>query len=274
MRIKTSLLALLLLVMSAAASYGTEQAGDILIYQSDTLILDTFPLESLPAIDSLRGILFGDQQVCISTACWRQYRAEWMIIDGRLYLTNIFSCCFSEDHGKADIKRLFPENFENGKVRADWVTQELTAQDGEFLFFDPGQFISIFETQRSFTFDNGKLVATKSYDNSKSQQSTYTHNPEKLSAYLYSLINWEKLPKQAMPVKVWVRFSANEEGKVDRAEVMRGADEIFDAEAVRVVKSIPEWDVIYKRGQHERRTLVLPIVFNAENKAKGAIQTP
>ncbi|RUA10614.1 MAG: energy transducer TonB, partial [Flavobacteriia bacterium] len=69
-------------------------------------------------------------------------------------------------------------------------------------------------------------------------------------------------------VKVYLQFSANENGIIDSVKVMRGYDKIYDQEAIRVVKSIPEWDVYYRRGIHERRSWYIPIVFSEENKEK------
>jgi hypothetical protein len=49
---------------------------------------------------------------------------------------------------------------------------------------------------------------------------------------------------------------------------MKGYDIKFDQEAVRVVKSIPEWDVFYRHEKLERRNWNLPIIFSNENRKK------
>lgn len=86
--------------------------------------------------------------------------------------------------------------------------------------------------------------------------------------FIYSNIQWDKLPKHDKTVKVFVQFSANEQGIIDSVKVMKGFDVTFDNEAIRVVKSIPEWDVFYRRRQHERRGWTLPIIFSEENRQK------
>lgn len=49
---------------------------------------------------------------------------------------------------------------------------------------------------------------------------------------------------------------------------MRGYDTIFDQEAIRVVKAIPEWDVFYRHEKLERRSWLLPIIFSNDNRKK------
>lgn len=249
-------------------SFGTGQIPDILIYNGDTLSINSNPLEGLSNIDSLRKMLFGGKEGCITTACWREYQAEWTIINNRLYLTNIFSCCFYEDNIKADLKTLFGERYENGKVKADWVTGNLTTSKGKFLFYVYSDYYSVYEGQNVLTFKDGELFETKSYDNSKSRQSEYSQNSEKLLNHIYNQIAWHKLPKQDKSIKVFVQFSANEQGIIDSVKVVKGFDEIFDSEAIRVVKTIPEWDIIYRLGQHQRSSWNLPILFSEENRQK------
>jgi hypothetical protein len=68
--------------------------------------------------------------------------------------------------------------------------------------------------------------------------------------------------------KVYVKFSANEKGIIDSAKIMKGYNEVYNKEAIRIIKSIPEWDVYYRRGVHERREFFIPITFSHENRKK------
>ncbi len=54
-------------------------------------------------------------------------------------------------------------------------------------------------------------------------------------------------------IKVYVQFSANENGVINSVKVMKGYDTNFDKEVIRVVKSIPEKDVFYRHEKLERR---------------------
>jgi hypothetical protein len=174
-------------------SFATGQIPDRLIYKGDTLSIFANPLEQLYDHDSLRPKFFNDKEACISTACWRGYEAEWIIIDDQLYLTGIFSCCFSEDGIKADLKKLFGNKYINGKVKADWFTSNVIAPQGKQLYYVYMAYGSLYEKELELQFKNGQLIGTKTYDNSKSRQSIYSQNEEKLREYIYSNINWNKL---------------------------------------------------------------------------------
>ena len=47
---------------------------------------------------------------------------------------------------------------------------------------------------------------------------------------------------------------------------MRGINEIYDREAVIVVKSIPEWDVLYWHGEKFNYIWNIPVTFNKSGK--------
>jgi len=256
-----------LLTVSLFKTFATSQIPDRLIYHGDTLSIFANPLEQLFDNDSIRPRFFGKNEGCESTACWRGYVAEWIIIDNSLYLTGIYSCCYYEDSIKADLKELFGDKFVNGKVKADWVTADIISPRGKLLYYVHMGYESLYETELEFHFINGKLVETKTYDNSLSCESEYSQNSKKLREFIYSNLNWSCLPKlQEKVVKVFVQFSANEKGIIDSVKVMRGYNSIFDNEAVRVVKTIPVWDIYYRHGKLQRVNWTLPVVFSEENR--------
>ena len=247
--------------------FGTAQIPDRLIYNGDTVSIYSNPLEQHPKIDNLRPNLFDDKQGCNSTDCWREYQAKWEIVDNELYLIGIYSCCFYEDKIQANLKQLFPDKFENGKVKADWVTAKIVSPQGKQLYYVHMGYESLYEKEVVFEIENGQLKGTTIYDNTNSRKSIYSQDST-LKTFIYSNIKWETLPKTDKTVKVFIQFSANEQGIIDSLKIMKGFDETYDNEALRVVKSIPEWDVFYRQGQHERRVWNLPIVFSEENKKK------
>ena len=263
------ILFIVFLTFPLVKSFATGQIPDRLIYKGDTLSIFANPLEQLYENDTLRPKFFGDKEVCMSTACWRGYQAEWVIINDHLYLTGIFSCCFYEDNIKADLNKLFGNKFIDGKVKADWFTANIIAPQGKQLYYVHMGYGSLYEKELELQFKNGQLVGTKTYDNSKSRQSIYSQNEEKLRGFIYSNINWNNLPKlDDKVIKIYVQFSANENGVVDSVVVMRGYDTFFDQEAIRVVKAIPKWEVLYRHEKLERRSWNLPIIFSNDNRKK------
>jgi len=273
---KKQILTNLFIAIGIIGVFATPQIPDKLIYNGDTLSVylylpnefykpDTVPIGQYESIYTVN--LFGDKKTCISTACGRKYQATWEILENQLYLTGIYSCCYYEDNIKADLTSLFKEKVINGKVKADWVTGNVFFQKGKMITRIDAE-LSIYETDFEFEFSEGKLLNVKSYDNSKSRISIYSQNQEKLIDFIYSNIDWNNLPISQERVSVNVRFSANENGKVDEVKIMRGDNETFNKEAIRVVKLIPEWDVFYIRGKHFRFYWNLPIIFSEENREK------
>ncbi|MFC2087392.1 energy transducer TonB [Bacteroidota bacterium] len=61
--------------------------------------------------------------------------------------------------------------------------------------------------------------------------------------------------------RVFVNFIVNEKGEVTNVTVVRGVDPALDEEAVRVVKSSPEWTPGRQRGKPVRVQFTFPIVF-------------
>ena len=261
--------------------FATPQIPDKLIYKGDTLSvylylpdefykLDTVTIDSFEYINQLLNVnLFGDKKTCQTTACGREYEATWEIIENQLYLTGIYSCCYYEDSIKANLTSLFKGKIVDGKVKADWVTGNFISPKGKRLFYDYSMGEGgIFEYEYEFHFKKGKLTETQLYDNRKSRQSIYSQDQEKLKKYIYNNIKWNTLPIQDSMVRVILRFSANVEGVIDNVEVMRGYNEIYDKEAIRIIKSIPKWDVYFSRGKLMRIPWTIPIIFSEENRLK------
>ncbi|WP_242927795.1 energy transducer TonB [Pontibacter vulgaris] len=268
MKTKKFILVTLILLTAVSKTFATAQVPDILIYNGDTLSIFANPLEQLPNIDTLRPKLFGSKEGCTTTACWRGYQAEWTIIENQLFLTGIYSCCHHKDKIQANLKQLFGNKLIDEKVQADWVTADLISPLGKELYYVHMGYESLYEKEVLFQIVKGNLIRKHVFDNSKSRQSIYSQDSEKLLKHIYSNINWEELPTQEKTVKVFIQFSANQYGTIDSVTILKGFNGVFDREAVRVVKTIPEWDVYYRLGKHERRAWYMPIVFSEENWSK------
>jgi protein TonB len=61
--------------------------------------------------------------------------------------------------------------------------------------------------------------------------------------------------------KVYVQFIVEKDGSVTNVIVRRGAHKLLDAEAVRVVKMMPDWKPGTMRGKKVRVRYTLPISF-------------
>lgn len=253
---------LFFLTIPFVKTFATGQIGDKLIYHGDTLVLFTNPMEEYLSKKSQRTI--NDYELnWTSTACYRGYIANWEIINDSLFLVSVQKGCQSENPQYFDLA----VEFGTSRVFANWYTGKAIAIKGELLYYIHDAYESLYETEIEFQIEKGQVIGIKTYDNSKSKQSVYSQNDIKLRQYIYSNINWEIIPMNSdKEIKVFIQFSANENGIIDSVKVIRGYNTIFDNEAIRIVKAIPEWDVYYKHGKHKRIIWNLPIVFSERNK--------
>jgi len=273
-----SLLLKLLLLAVCLNAFSTAQIPDRLLYKGDTLSLFDCPLEYYPDRGSINPkTLFGSSG-CFNTACWRNYVATWVIEDNKLYLVQIRNACYPTDSkyveislqeaadtiGKeyADLKSLFPDRCVNGKVFADWVSTSMIAPLGNLLFYIHDGFESIYERELEFTFNNGTLIETKKYDNSKTKISKYNSDVNLLKDFIENSIDYSNVPYPDKEIRVAIQImGSTEDGKVDGVSILKGFDEIYDKEALRVVNSIPEWDVIYRHGKIINTPWLITVIF-------------
>jgi hypothetical protein len=271
---------ILLFIVSSSLAFGTAQIPDILIYKGDTISLFDCPLAYLANQELFRPQnLFGSSG-CFYTACYRNYVATWIIDNNKLYLISIRNACYptkmsyvavyNKDGATtlgseyADLKTLFPDRYENGRVLADWVNKKMISPKGKMLFYVHDGFESVFEREIEFTIEKGILIEVKELDNSKTHQSKYTKNPELILEFIQSNINYSNLKKTDSTIRVIVLVNgANDEGKIDNVRILKGYNEAYNREAERVVKSIPEWDVVYRHGERSRGySWSIPVVFD------------
>ncbi len=277
----------LLFLFISMKMFGTAQIPDLIIYKGDTLSLNNLPLNSFPNKELINPQKLFGSSGCFYTACWRNYVATWEIINGELYLKKIRNACYptsmsgvsvsyksgikkdSLGNEYADLKKIFPQRFKNGKVKADWVNGKLISPKGELLFYVHDGFDSIYEKEIEFSIKKGVLISTKTLDNSKTKKSKYAKDSKLLREFISENIKRENLPaSDSIKRRVFVQImSTNDNGKIDSVRVVRGVNELYDNEAVRIVRSIPEWNVTYRHGEKYNRGWIITINFDlSENE--------
>lgn len=245
------------------------QSRDILIYNKEKLSIRDYPLEALYGENSIRPDFFDNKnhKICSSTGCNRGYVAEWEIIENQLYLINIFNVSPYCEVKEADLKKVFGKKCINGKVRAYWFTDRVIAEKGTPLYITFDNFISPYETE--FNFFKGHLTEIKYYDNSKSIISVYYKNDKLRRNFINNSINWSSIPELGdKQIRVEVLFFTNENGKIDSASVNKNDNKVLDDEAIRVIKSLPEWNIYYSEGKFLRSRFRLIIDFSEELRKK------
>lgn len=85
------------------------------------------------------------------------------------------------------------------------------------------------------------------------------------AALLAYLVNKIKYPAMALEYdlegKVYVRFTVNSQGEIVNAEIAKGVHKLLDEEALRVVKSMPNWQAGEQNGKKVNVVLIIPVNF-------------
>ena len=83
-----------------------------------------------------------------------------------------------------------------------------------------------------------------------------------LMKYIQKNVKYPAIAKEYnITGKVYVSFIVDKSGKVTNVKVVRGVDKNLDAEAVRVVKSLPKYKPGKQRGKSVRVMFTIPINF-------------
>lgn len=264
------ILVFLTIIISAFSAYATGPAPDILVWKGDTLQVFSNPLELRSDIDSLRPKLFGIEEAGVNTACWRGYIAEWKIVAKELYLTNILSCEYFQDSIKADLETVFPSEFESGLVKATWVTGTFLIPKGKLIHYVHSGYDSFYETELVLTFDHGRLVDQRTYDNSKSHKSVYLQYPDSLASFIYRNIDWSIISKlDTGKIKVFVQLQSGKTSQPDSVKIMLGTkNQRVDQEITRVINNLPDWDVYYRLGEVYPMKWAVPIILDEKRRKK------
>ncbi len=90
-------------------------------------------------------------------------------------------------------------------------------------------------------------------------------NPEfngDVFTYLSKSLKYPIIPQEnGVQGKVICQFVVNRDGSITDIEVVRGVDKYLDAEAVRVIKTMPAWKPGKMNGKPVRVKFTLPVVF-------------
>ena len=162
----------ILLVFFTSIVFASEQTYDKLIYNSDTMYTDTYPLEKLLETDSLISKRFYEyhDSVYRLSGCWiGQVIGTWLIKNDSLFLTDIKSGCeditFNLDYIFGN------EKVVNHQVFVYWYSGNLKAGFGKWIQFD---------------FENWENIYSKTFDclvkNGLVSNLTITSKPEYESA--------------------------------------------------------------------------------------------
>ena len=91
---------------------------------------------------------------------------------------------------------------------------------------------------------------------------TFPGGEFKMMEYLRdNLIYPEPAREKGIEGKVYVQFVVEEDGSITNVKIMRSVNKWLDAEAFRVIKSMPKWNPGTQNGEPVSTTMMLPINF-------------
>ena len=257
--------------------FATAQVGDILIWKGDTLVLFSNPLELRDDYDLIIGqiseeidrkikTIYPEETDGVSTACWRGYRAEWIVLNDSIFLSNIYSCYY--DNVKVNLNNIFPNNIKFQKLFASWISGDLYLPQGEIIQYVHLGYLSIFERETVLTVENGILKNNELFHNRIAKRTDFFERVH-LFDFIHERINWEYLPDLTnRSIQVYIGVQPNEQGQfesideeytylmeypvndsISKLDIVTDTNNIFIKEGIRIAKLIPEWNVIWQRGK-------------------------
>jgi|LFRM01.1.fsa_nt_gb TonB family protein len=94
------------------------------------------------------------------------------------------------------------------------------------------------------------------------QQPEYPGGVEPMKKFLADSVRYPVIAKEnGIQGRVIVNFVVNKDGSIDDVNIVRGVDPSIDAEAVRVIESMPKWKPGKQRGKEVDVRFTLPVVF-------------
>lgn len=122
------------------------------------------------------------------------------------------------------------------------------------------------------------LITTKTADTQKTgsprqngtfdvvdQMPTFPGNEEALRNYLATSVKYPaEAASKKIEGKVYVSFVVNEQGSITNVSLARGAHALLDAEAMRVIRAMPNWNAGKHNGKAVPVNFTIPIQFNLE----------
>jgi len=96
-----------------------------------------------------------------------------------------------------------------------------------------------------------------------------------LSEYLSENIKYPQTAiEKNIQGKVIVKFVVNEDGHISNAEVIRGVSKELDAEALRVVSAMPDWNPGIQDGKKVSVYFTQPISFKLDDDRSDSTKLP
>lgn len=247
---------------------ATAQTPDFLLYEGDTLMLFSNPLE--PFLQNLSEATANDFRNVTHTGCWRGYIAWWRLENDSLFLERV-GACWAEDEDEEvvlwdDLSTYFKayQIAGTGRIFASWVTADLKQPHGKLLHYQHSGYASLYEYQRTFRINGGELLSVENKQYSLPFIAEKLQKGASLQENLHKFIRWEQINQLdwgTAKKRVFVRIRTDEKGHLAELEVLRSGHPKASKEAKRVVRQWFRSHGTIPKGNYYPMAYVIPIVF-------------
>ena len=257
---------LILFIAVNPSAYSTPQARDVLYWNNKKYyvfpFVDVEGRLSRPELETLNKKKSSNPP----TANYRGYNFCFEICNDSLFLTSITDAYYQDitTFVLGDSNRRFLSDF----------SDTLYLGYGK-SYFDDSFWTPVYESEITVAFKKG-IVQWHKNNKDKTKPSPYTYNPQMFLKYLYSNIRWNSLNKEVLLTspKVYVRVEIDSVDRIEKAEIVKSSGYAeFDAEAIRVLKTIPSVSVFFVCGKFLPHTYNYCIDFNLEKAKKAGVKT-
>jgi hypothetical protein len=138
----------------SAPVHGTTQRPEIVLINGGVYGLPMDGIKNVPPLSLWRFWRDTRNELgvhMLSTACYRGYVGIWEVHEDHLYLRGLHGWTDRKGDVKLDLKTIFPEQFKDGRVEADWFDGEATVTNALPFNLDGGW--------RTLGFAEGKVVS-------------------------------------------------------------------------------------------------------------------
>jgi TonB family protein len=98
------------------------------------------------------------------------------------------------------------------------------------------------------------------------EQPMFPGGMEEMMKFLQQNVKYPKeAQEQGKQGRVIVQFVVNKDGSISNDTIVRSVDPLLDAEALRVVRSMPNWTPGKQKGEPVRVRFTLPVTFRLDN---------
>lgn len=259
---KTAVGYIVVLILTTGKVQATNQVKDLVVFGQDTLSFYSSPLEQ---IDSITAKIFELKKTTdYSSACWRGFRAEWEVINNTLYLSNVYECHSDKKINKI-IERILGEKFDNGLLKADWVTGNFWA--GKDYVPEQTLYTTIFKQECKFEFENGHLKGSKWIYYLPCEYA----DEEKLTEFVIQSLDLAKLPDlDSLSISLSAYLQSDKTGKIINVKIESSTDSRYNDAIKNALVELPCVPVYFNRGRFWNVGETVYLIINGQKLKKYA----